>query len=175
MSNTKNRRKKLIINPTLQRQMIKDMVKIPILTLTICTILVASSFWAVLPDFESLETTFPGIYKVMFGLLLSVVCLVFLSSLFITMVAATRISNRVAGPLYRLTTAMEQILKGEDHVKITLRKGDYLEDIVDNFNRFLSCLEEQHGSSSQESSTEDTMEDKPEPAEKERELTNAEA
>jgi hypothetical protein len=46
-----------------------------------------------------------------------------------------KFSNRIAGPLYRLNREITNLNNGCEAKPINLRKGDFLTEIVDNFNQ----------------------------------------
>lgn len=48
------------------------------------------------------------------------------------------LSNRVAGPVYRLQRHMENIMKGADIGAVKFRKKDFLPELADTFNKFLT-------------------------------------
>jgi nitrogen fixation/metabolism regulation signal transduction histidine kinase len=55
---------------------------------------------------------------------------------------AMKFAHRVVGPVYRLRKAVQAIAAGEAVEMVTLRKGDYLQDVKDDFNEMLKVLEE---------------------------------
>lgn len=52
-----------------------------------------------------------------------------------------RMSNRFAGPAYRLRRAMQQLAKGEKVAPITFRQGDFWKEFADDFNRIAARME----------------------------------
>ena len=55
---------------------------------------------------------------------------------YITISLAYRLSNRIAGPIYRIQKGMEQLKNGE-YCEVKLRKGDYLPEVADAFNELV--------------------------------------
>jgi methyl-accepting chemotaxis protein len=55
---------------------------------------------------------------------------------------AIRFSHRVVGPLYRLRKAIRAIADGEEIELVTLRQGDFLQELKDDFNAMVEALEE---------------------------------
>jgi nitrogen fixation/metabolism regulation signal transduction histidine kinase len=55
---------------------------------------------------------------------------------------AIRFAHRVVGPLYRFRKSITGITAGEEQVPITLRKGDFLLEMQDEFNTMLKALEQ---------------------------------
>lgn len=54
-----------------------------------------------------------------------------------------RFAHRFVGPLYRFRKSIQAIAAGEPVPLVQLRKGDYLMDLRDDFNRMLQHLEQQ--------------------------------
>lgn len=52
-----------------------------------------------------------------------------------------RTSHKIAGPLYRFDRLFESVKEGNLSSKITLRKGDYLINEMDNINEMLESLQ----------------------------------
>lgn len=55
---------------------------------------------------------------------------------------AMRFSHRLVGPLYRFRKTIQAIAAGEQVDLVTLRKGDFLQDMKDDFNEMLKALEQ---------------------------------
>lgn len=53
-----------------------------------------------------------------------------------------RQSNRFAGPIFRLRTALQQLAAGEEVRPIHLRDGDMLQELAEDFNRALERLQD---------------------------------
>ena len=62
----------------------------------------------------------------------------------IMFVGGLYISHRIAGPIYRLKQHMKNLsetgLEGEEKSKVKFREGDFLVDLQDSFNSFISSL-----------------------------------
>ena len=135
----KNRRKTLIVNPTLQRRLIADVAKVPIIALIAGLVIVAFEFWLIIRLAEAADLELLGIY----GLMASLIGLLFILTCFVILHTAIRISNRIIGPLYRLRLAMERVLKDDMDFELKIRKGDYLVEIVDIFNAMIAHIRDQ--------------------------------
>ena len=61
---------------------------------------------------------------------------------------SVRFSNRVAGPVYRISNSMRSLVNGDDVPLVKLRKGDFCTQLADDFNRVL----ELHQSNTQQQS-----------------------
>ena len=148
-NNNPERRRTLIVNPVLQKRLIRDVSLVPILALIAGVAVTAVSFRLLLLDAVDAGITLPGVYPFL-GCLAG---FVFLSA-FVTLNMAARISNRVAGPLVRLHRAMERLGQGDFDCRIRFREGDYLEDTAEVFNRLVDRLAERAGAAPGENRTE---------------------
>lgn len=63
-----------------------------------------------------------------------------LVSLIIITIGAYIISNKVSGPLYRLREELKKMNANGDIHSIKFRKGDYILDIQDEFNKLSDKL-----------------------------------
>lgn len=68
---------------------------------------------------------------------LGVLQLIFLG---ITFILTIFISHRIAGPLYKLKRAMEDVAKGNFDLRISFRKNDHFKDIQDTFNDMVQAV-----------------------------------
>jgi methyl-accepting chemotaxis protein len=57
-----------------------------------------------------------------------------------TILVTLFVSHQIAGPLYRLRKAMEQLSEGDFKVEIKLRSNDQLKELVDTFNTMVRKL-----------------------------------
>jgi len=55
---------------------------------------------------------------------------------------AVRFAHRVVGPLYRVRKVVKALAAGEELEEISLRQGDMLQDLKDDFNEMLKVLEQ---------------------------------
>jgi nitrogen fixation/metabolism regulation signal transduction histidine kinase len=131
-----NRRQVLIIDQNLQHRLIKDISRFPIIALMVGMLIMAVNFRLMVDVAFAEELQMSGIY----GFIACMVGYVFLAC-YVTLSQATRLSHRIAGPLYRLHKAMEQLEKGDLNCKFTLRDGDYLTDTAELFNRMVTHLQ----------------------------------
>lgn len=131
----RERRRNLIVNPGLQKRLIRDVSLVPVVALIAGVAITAVSFRLLLLDAVDAGVTLPGVYPFL-GCLAA---FVFLAA-FVTLNMAARISNRVAGPLYRLHRAMEELAKGNTNCHVHFREKDYLEETAEVFNRLVDSL-----------------------------------
>jgi nitrogen fixation/metabolism regulation signal transduction histidine kinase len=52
-----------------------------------------------------------------------------------------RFTHRLAGPIYRMHTALDKALKGDFSPRIVLRKKDLLKDLVDKLNDLIESID----------------------------------
>jgi nitrogen fixation/metabolism regulation signal transduction histidine kinase len=154
--NPKNQRKTLIVYPELQKRFIRDVSVVPLVALSMGIVLMGISFRLVLLQAAAADVVLPSIY----GLLISMAAFVFVAA-FVTVNMAVRISNRVAGPIYRLNQSMEQLRKGEENCRVTFRKGDYMLDTADVFNALAETIEAERKQNGQESVEAEEKEEEP--------------
>ncbi|MEA3347324.1 MAG: hypothetical protein U9Q21_04490 [Candidatus Auribacterota bacterium] len=57
------------------------------------------------------------------------------------------LSHKIAGPIYRLETDIEELLKGNLRKRVRLRKGDELKTIADQINNLASAIDRTIGES----------------------------
>ena len=53
-----------------------------------------------------------------------------------------RLSNKFAGPMYRIRTELKRLKDGEPAQKIKLRNGDFWTEVADDFNQVATQLEQ---------------------------------
>ena len=54
---------------------------------------------------------------------------------------AVRLLHRVVGPLVRIRRAIRAVTEGQEVAPLTLREGDHLQELKDDFNEMLRALE----------------------------------
>ncbi|MFH2001134.1 MAG: hypothetical protein ABIK28_15740, partial [Planctomycetota bacterium] len=77
-----------------------------------------------------------------YGLIVSLLSLVFIASCIITVRTAIHVSHRVAGSLYRLHQGIDQVRTGDVSFRIHFRKKDYVKDTAWAFNKLIDYIEE---------------------------------
>jgi len=75
-------------------------------------------------------------------ILIQTVAVVMLLVSFATIIMTLFISHRIAGPLYRLKKAMQDLGEGNFSTEIKLRRFDQLKDIAEAFNNLARKLRE---------------------------------
>ncbi len=66
-----------------------------------------------------------------------------------------RASNRVAGPLHRLTNEMKQLADGKVVKPLRFRDGDYWQGLADQFNELAQVVQNERGRGSSKQMAED--------------------
>jgi len=51
------------------------------------------------------------------------------------------LSHRIAGPIYRIRTTLDEVLKGDYSKRLFLRKTDELKDVADRINGLIELLD----------------------------------
>lgn len=74
------------------------------------------------------------------GQVLFLLALLQLAVLLITFLISIFLSHRIAGPIYRIKKAMEEISKGNFDQRVTLRKNDHFMELQDSFNEMSQHL-----------------------------------
>jgi sensor histidine kinase YesM len=137
MSDDKLRcRQTLMVNKPFQNRMIREACLIPLLSLLVGMLITMTCFYLTIQDAMVAGVKLVGIANC----IACMIGFIFLAC-FVTIGLSVRLSNRIAGPLYRLEKSMEQLQKGDTNCRIKLRDGDYLIETVDIFNHMLDHLE----------------------------------
>ncbi len=137
MDQPRNRRRALIVNKAVQRRIIFAVILVPTIGLAVSTMLVAVFCRQLLTESLRVEAELPSLIP----LLVSVLVFFVICSL-VMAVQGLRFSHRIAGPAYRLCKSLERIRTGDIGFRVTLRKGDYLTEIAEEFNTTLDWLNE---------------------------------
>ncbi|MCA8943208.1 MAG: hypothetical protein KDB80_11665 [Planctomycetes bacterium] len=59
---------------------------------------------------------------------------------------ALHLSHRIAGPAYRIRHDLRRVMAGDRSHRISLRRGDWLDDVAHESNLFLDWVEKTHSS-----------------------------
>ncbi len=68
---------------------------------------------------------------------------------------SVRMSNRFAGPMYRLRRCLRQLAAGERIQPIHFREGDFWHDFADDFNQLLARVEQLEAQAAKNASAEE--------------------
>ena len=131
-----NRRRKLIVMPSLQRRLVRQCTAWPLTTFAFATVLVGFAWRQVLQESLELEPQLGslnfllGTYTTLIGV-----------ATFVILYQALVLSNRVAGPSYRVRKTLEAVRAGDLSVRVNLREQDLLCEMADELNRTLEVLQ----------------------------------
>lgn len=78
---------------------------------------------------------------VLYGVFLFLAAIVVMVG-FLFIYEAVKFTHRIVGPLYRFRKAIQAVTAGETIPLLTLREGDFLQDMKDEFNEMLKLLEQ---------------------------------
>ncbi len=132
-----HRRRTWIVNPALQYRFIAVIV-LMLLTMTAGALLsITIVIWTTLKTFRLLDDPLAVAQLSTAGIVTMIEVLVLAP---VVIWIGVRLTHQVAGPLARITAALEQIAQGHHDVHLTLRKGDSLHDVADRINRLAASL-----------------------------------
>ncbi len=69
------------------------------------------------------------------NLLILAICVPLIMNLFFSILASLYVSNKFAGPIYRIEKEIDQSLHSKSKLAIKLRKDDYLKSLADKINK----------------------------------------
>ena len=131
------RRRQWLVNRQLQLRFVKAMV------LVLCVMALAAMaavYLAVKITLSSFELS----HDPLFVSLLNAVCwLIALELVVVTPFVVwfgIRLTHKVAGPLVRINAAIQQMIRGDFNIHLTLRKGDSLVELADAINALAANL-----------------------------------
>lgn len=133
---TKQKRTKLLIDPTIQFGLIKRAIAYWFMGL------LAFSGPIFLFDIHPGSLNEPGSWSLLRPVLITGVAM-----LPIVIYSVLKHSNKIVGPMLRLRTAMQQLARGERIAPINVRKGDFWNDFVKDFNALVEAIEKRSESS----------------------------
>ncbi len=135
---TVNRRKKIVVNRELQRRFVKAVSWPWIAAVGVSMGTVFMFALRLMLESLNSDVQLPS----MVPLFVSVSAMVVLTTFF-ALYFTLRLSNRIAGPAYRVNRVIESAMQGDLSVRITLRDGDFLTEVADDLNRLLAWTEGQ--------------------------------
>ena len=131
------RRRQWVVNPTLQYRFVAVIVLL-LLVLTAGTLLsVYIAIWTTLRTFGLMEDPVAVAQLTTAGV---VTTLELLCIAPVVIWVGIRLTHRVAGPLVRITSALEQLTQGNYAVHLKLRKGDSLHEVAELINHLAEAL-----------------------------------
>ncbi|MAE77676.1 MAG: hypothetical protein CMJ85_12510 [Planctomycetes bacterium] len=131
----KNRRRRLVVNKPVQRRIVVGITLIPVLILIAATLAVAVLTGRVLDEASTAEENLPTL-----GYLFMALFVFIIAAGGVVVLQAVRYSHKIAGPMYRLVKSIESVREGDLSFRVTLRDGDELTDIADEFNLLMDWI-----------------------------------
>lgn len=144
-----NRRRKFIVNRRVQFTILGFSLGMAVLAIAVIFLqnmyalstFMDADFRELLGDSTLLQMIEEGRKRVRVALLVcSLLILVVLT------VGGILLSNRVVGPIYRLQKHMEAVLRGENVGPVVFRKGDFFQEVGDQYNEVIQTLRSGRGS-----------------------------
>lgn len=125
-----NRRKRVIVLPQLQRRIVARSTLLPCLMLLTISSIVALQFSSIFAEVGELGVEIAGLGRLLVAMLISGVAMCGL-----VLWQAVYFSHRLAGPVYRITKSMRELGETGRANDLRLRRGDYLTEVADEFNK----------------------------------------
>ena len=132
---TNERRKTIWVNKPAQKKLILAVSLMPTLGLTIATVMVGFLCRRVLEEAIVAEVELPTLLPLFGAVLFFIV-----TAGAVVLIQALNLSHRVAGPMYRIIESMKRMRGGDIAFRVTLRKGDHLNEIADELNNVIDWL-----------------------------------
>ncbi|MGE3611643.1 MAG: hypothetical protein AB7I27_18785 [Bacteriovoracaceae bacterium] len=138
----KNQRRKYLINPHFQWDIIiKFTLLFALNTLIFC---IGVSYFFEKISSQGAAVQQPGQYfqgmNNQYYLMTITLILVSFINLIIFILFGIYLSNKIAGPLYRLRVHLEQMTKLEELKEVQFRKDDYFKELENGFNTFIKRI-----------------------------------
>ncbi|MBN1475923.1 hypothetical protein JXA47_04145 [Candidatus Sumerlaeota bacterium] len=134
----KNQRKRLIINPRFQWPFVASILQLEIVVFLTAALITLIADYVLLdlallysPHFQRVTICAVGLFLLCGAILVQL---------------GLRISNRISGPLYRISMVLDEIVEGRVPKPIRFREGDFHPELADKVNRALEILREHRDS-----------------------------
>jgi hypothetical protein len=132
---TPRRRRTLVVDKEVQRRIVFTVILVPTVGLAISTMVVAFFCRRLLWEALRADASLPSLVPLLVAVLsFFVVCSLVMA------VQGLRFSHRIAGPAHRICKSFQRVRDGDIAFRVTLRKGDYLGEIAEEFNQTLDWL-----------------------------------
>lgn len=132
---TRERRTSLIVDGPMQARLIATASLVPAAALSVTGLGVLWFVQAMQEEALRAEVQLENAVP----LSIAMACFLLMSSAFL-FVTSLKMSNKIAGPAYRLRKSMERMRGGDFAFTVRLRPGDQLQDLCDELNRVLDWL-----------------------------------
>jgi hypothetical protein len=134
---TRDRRRRLVVCPELQRRIVRDITVLPLIVFVLSIAVLAVFTGKLHGEAAAADVELPSLIP----WLLCLFGVVVVAS-FGLLSQAARFSNRVAGPQFRILRVVSQELAKSTGQQIQLRGDDYLREVAADVNALLSRLDE---------------------------------
>ena len=138
-SAARNRRKRLVVQPEIQKKIIAQTGLFPVLSLGAGTIITGYFYSCLVAEASAVEATLPSLTP-LFVAVLSFTATMAGVSLYL----ALRSSHRIAGPAHRIIQTIRHMRRGDLSVRAMLRPGDLLFEVAEELNGALDDLEQRN-------------------------------
>jgi hypothetical protein len=129
----KNRRTKLTVDSTVQWALVRRVLRHWAMFLVMIVLLLP--VWYALISLDIIGTSNSFLEAVIAGMGRSAPLLVFFAAIApIIVYDILKLSNRFSGPVYRLHKGIKALTAGEEVLPIQLRKDDYWQHVIEDFN-----------------------------------------
>ncbi len=135
---TKNKRKKVLVDPGVQWAIVRQAV-IHWLSFTLAAMTLLALQFLALGLFTPTHEQWPTVCRVVVAMFLS---LLLLLPLFV--LDSFQLSNRFVGPVKLLRRALRDLAERKKYSPVAFRKGDFWQEMADELNRAVETLQEQH-------------------------------
>ena len=135
---TKGKRSKLVIEPTIQYSLVRQLVVHWALHLTATLVLLTLLQVLLGGIFRPWQYHLDRIWPTLATL---VVSMLFLMPVFIQ--SSLKLSNRFAGPIHRLRREFRSLADGQSYKELQFRESDYWKELADEFDNAVDALQKQ--------------------------------
>lgn len=133
------KRKKYFIDRKVQGELLTRVARYWVVSMTMVALLTILGWMFITPGLKALLDLRQQLPSLFSGMLVAVVAsLLVLPAILFDFV---RMTNRFAGPIFRLRRCMLQAAKGEKVAPLKFRDDDYWQEIADAFNQLLARIE----------------------------------
>lgn len=136
-SNPPYRRRKVLVNRPLQMPFVKAILLV-LFTMALASVVAVQL--AIRMTLAAYELTNDPLAVGLFSTAFWIIMLEFLVLTLVVGWGGILLTHKVAGPLVRIRAALAQLTEGRFDIRVTLRKGDALNELADDINRLAESL-----------------------------------
>lgn len=136
MGNRDNRRRRLIVNKSLQSRIIFATAWAPGLCLAVTSLLLGIFCARLSNEALQADVELPSVVPIF----ITSVCFMLIATGYM-LFGALKFSHRIAGPMYHINRVLREVQRGNAGSRIHLRKDDFLKELAADVNDFLEWLE----------------------------------